>query len=156
MTIKQHVVRLSAGERTKLTAVVRTRKPVSPEKRRRAQILLKVDEGKHGPKWTDAEVAEAFDTHPGTVSAVRKRFATAGLDRALERKEQERPSTPRKLDGAAEARLIATVQGPPPEGKAKWSLRLLSDRIVVLGISSTPASYEAIRRALKKTNSSPT
>jgi hypothetical protein len=71
---------------------------------------------------------------------------------ALHRKKQKNPSRPRKLDGAAEARLIATVQGPPPEGRSRWTLRLLSDQIVELGICDEAVSHSAIGRVLKKTH----
>ncbi len=95
---------------------------------------------------------EAYDIHTRTVRSVRQRFVEEGLESALNRKKQQNPSRPRKLDGAAEARLIATVQGPPPEGRSRWTLRLLSDRVVELGICDEPVSHSAIGRALKKTH----
>jgi len=152
MANKRYMVELSAEERAKLKAVVAAKKGVSSEKRRRAQILLKVDEGAGGPGWADARAAEAFDAHPDTVSDVRRRLVEEGFERALERKAQMNPSVPRKLDGAAEARLIATLQGPPPEGRSRWSLRLVADRVVELGITEAPVSHETVRRTLKKTS----
>ena len=153
MSKKRYVVRLSAEERGVLAEVIKSKKLISVEKRTRALVLLKVDEGKHGPGWTDARAAEAFDVHEVTVRNLRERLVTAGFERALERKPQENPSVVGKLDGRAEARLIATIQGPTPEGRAKWSLRLLSDKVVELGITNEPVSHETIRRKLKKTRS---
>jgi len=157
MSKKRYIVRLSVEERDILAAVIKSAKGrLSIEKRTRAQVLLKVDEGKHGSGWTDARAAEAFDVHEVTVRNLRERLVAEGFERALERKPQENPSVVRKLDGRAEARLIATIQGPTPEGRAKWSLRLLSDRIVELGITDERVSYETIRRTLKKTRSNHT
>lgn len=154
MSKKRYVVRLSAEERGVLAEVIKSKKLISVEKRTRALVLLKVDEGKHGPGWTDARAADAFDVHEVTVRNLRERLVTEGFGRALERKPQANPSVVGKLDGRAEARLIATIQGPTPEGRAKWSLRLLSDKVVELGITNEPVSYETIRRKLKKTRSS--
>ncbi len=95
-------------------------------------------------------MAEAYDRSTTAVRSLRQRFVEEGLESALNRKKQQNPPRPRKLDEAAEARLIATVQGPPPEGRSRWTLRLLSDRIVELGISDEPVSHSAIGRALKK------
>lgn len=156
MSAKRYVVDLSADERARLQAVVNTKKAVSPQKRKRAQILLKIDQGPRGPAWTDQQAAEAFDAHETAVSDLRRRLVEEGFEQALERKKQAKPSVPRKLDGKAEARLIATLQGPPPKGRSTWSLRLLSDQVVELGISAEPVSHETIRQALKKTRSSRT
>ena len=156
MSEKRYVVQLTAEERAELRAVVDSEKRVAKQKRKRAWILLKVDQGGHGPGWTDARVAEAFEVRVNTVKVTRKRLIELGFARALNRKKQENPSCARKLDGAAEARLIATVQGPPPEGRSKWSLRLLSDKIVELGISEVPVSHTTIGQVLKKTYSSRT
>lgn len=156
MPKKRYFVRLTAEERTTLEGIVYSEKRVAKQRRKRAQILLKVDQGDHGPAWTDAKAAEAFDVVQNTVAVLRRRLVEEGFERALNRKKQKNPSRPRKLDGAAEARLIATVQGPPPEGRAKWSLRLLSDKIIELGISDVPVSHETIGQVLKKTRSSRT
>ena len=150
MSEKRYVVRLTVEERAELLAVVKSKKRVAAQKRARAQILWKVDQGEHGPGWTDARAAEAFDVNVNSVKCVRQRLVEEGFTRALNRKKQKKPSRARKLDGAAEARLIATVQGPPPEGRSTWSLRLLSDKIVELGISDVPVSPDTIGRTLKK------
>lgn len=151
MSKKRYVVRLTAAERSELDELIKRGKQVAARKRLHAQALLKADEGRHGPSWTDARISEAYDIHAGTVKSIRQRFVEEGLESALNRKKHRNPSRPRKLDGAAEARLIATVQGPPPEGRSRWTLRLLSDQIVELGICDEPVSHSAIGRALKKT-----
>ncbi len=151
MSAKRYVVELSAAEREQARAVVDSKQAGSRERRARAQILLKVDQGPLGPAWTDDKAAEAFDVHETMVSGLRRRLVEEGFEPALHRKPQENPSVPRKLDGAAEARLIATLQGPPPEGRSRWSLRLLSDKVVELGITNAPVSHETVRQALKKT-----
>ncbi len=92
MSAKRYVVQLSAGERAQLRAVVAAKKGVSPEKRKRAEVLLRVDEGKLGPSWTDERAAEAFDVHVTTVSGLRQRLVEEGFERALNRKPQRNPS----------------------------------------------------------------
>ena len=152
MSKKRYVVHLTVQERAELEGFIKRGKQVAARKRLHAQALLKTDEGDLGPSWTDARISEAYDIHTRTVRSVRQRFVEEGLESALNRKKQQNPSRPRKLDGAAEARLIATVQGPPPEGRSRWTLRLLSDRVVELGICDEPVSHSAIGRALKKTH----
>ena len=152
MSKKRYLVGLTAEERAELEGLIKRGKQVAARKRLHAQALLKADEGKLGPAWTDTRIAEAYDIAPSTVRSVRQRFVEQGLESALNRKKQKNSPRPRKLDGAAEARLIATVQGPPPEGRSRWTLRLLSDRIVELGICDEPVSHSAIGRALKKTS----
>jgi len=151
MSEKRYRVHLMAEERSDLDGLIKRGKQVAARKRLHAQALLKTDEGEWGPCWTDGQISEAYDLATSTVRSVRQRWVEEGLESALNRKKQQKPSRPRKLDGAAEARLIATVQGPPPEGRSRWTLRLLSDRIVELGISDEPVSHSAIGRALKKT-----
>ena len=151
MSKKRYVVSLSPGERSELNGLIKRGRQVAARKRLHAQALLKADEGKRRPTWTDARIAEAYDISTSTVRSIRQRFVEEGLESALNRKKHKNPPRPRKLDGAAEARLIATVQGPPPEGRSRWTLRLLSDRIVELGICDEPVSHSAIGRVLKKT-----
>jgi len=115
-----------------------------------ARILLKADTSvPAAPAWTDAAIATALDCSLSTIHRVRELFVDVGLDAALRR----RPAPPRlaKLDGEAEAHLIALVCARPPEGRARWSLRLLADRYVALGVGEA-VSYETIRLVLKKTN----
>ena len=144
---KRYVVRLSADERARLEAVV-SKGSAKARKILHAQILQKVDED--GLRWTDEKVAEAFGVHTSTVRAVRERFVLEGLESALIRKKPIRPPTEPKLDGAKEARLIAVACGQPPDGRTRWTLHLLANRLVELKIVDD-ISYETVRRALKKT-----
>lgn len=143
---KQYVVNLTVEERETLTQMVR-RSRVSGLKRQRASILLRADDGD-----TDQEIAEALEVGVATVERVRKRCVERGLVASLERKVQDAPSRPRKLDGAAEAKLVQVACSSPPEGHARWTLALLADRLVELQVFET-VSVSTIQRGLKKTNS---
>jgi transposase len=154
MAGKRYIVRLSEEERSRLTKVIRAEKGVPPKKRLRAQVLLKVDEGEHGPGWTDEQVARALDVHVNTVHAVRRQLVTEGFEEALSRKRQQRPSRVPIFDEAKERTLIATAQGEPPRGRARWTLHLLADRMVQLEIVER-VSHETVRKVLKKTRSIP-
>ena len=147
MPKKRYVVRLTESEREELAGLLK-KKILSAHKRRHAQILLKADEGKQGPAWTDAEVAKVLEIHPNTVKNVRQRFVEEGLEAAVERKKL--PPRGCKLDGAQEARLVALACSVPPEGRSRWSLRLLADRMVALDIIDD-ISHETVRQTLKKT-----
>ena len=115
-----------------------------------ARILLKADQGPEGPGWVDDAVAEAVETSQPTVSRVRKQYFEEGLEAALNRRPPNREYH-RKLDGEQEARLVALACSEPPEGQARWSLRLLADRMVEREIVEE-ISYQTVRRTLKKTN----
>jgi hypothetical protein len=118
----------------------------------RARILLKVDEGPEGPAWTDRRTAEALEVAEGTVAALRERFCDRGLKGTVERKSPDREYD-QKLDGEKEAELIRIACSEAPEGRSQWSLRLLADRLVELGVVES-ISHEAVRKTLKKTDSS--
>jgi len=118
----------------------------------RARILLKADQAPGGPAWPDERIAEALDVGLATVARVRQRFVEEGLEAALSRKPH-RAHRPRKLDGRAEARLVALACSAPPAGRTEWTLRLLADRLVELEVVES-VSDETVRRVLKKTNSS--
>jgi transposase len=148
----KYVVRLSSEERELLEALVKTGKGAA-DKRLRAQILLKADVGDGGPGWADARIAEAFEVGPSTVHRLRQRLVEGGLDAALARKSS-RQARPLKLDGAMEARLIAIACAKAPEGHARWTMQLLADRLVELKVVDRICD-ETVRRALKKTSSSP-
>ena|SRR5471032_285503 len=143
---KKYIVRLSEGERSELTEIVRKLKGTS-EKVRRAHILLKADAD--GPNWIDAKIAEALSCRTRTVENIRMRFVTEGLASVLNRKIRETPPTPKILDGKQEAEVIALRLGKPPAGFAHWTLRLLADQVVELGIADA-ISHETVRRTLKK------
>ena len=145
---KKYVVRLTSEEREQLKALV-TKGRASARKIGRAQVLLKVDAD--GPRWTDEQTAEAFSMRANTVAEIRRRFVEEGLDCALDRKTPIEPPRRRKLDGAGEARLIAMACGEPPEGRARWTLRLLAGQLVELAIVDG-ISHETVRQTLKKTS----
>lgn len=152
---KRFVVRLSEAERSTLSEVVVTKKPISARKRMRAQVLLKIDQGEHGPAWTDEKAAEAFDVDPSTVRAVRRQLVERGFEAVLEREKQSSPSRKRVLDAKGDEQLLAIAQSSPPAGRARWTLQLLAGEVVRLNIA--PAiSYETIRTRLKKTRSNRT
>jgi transposase len=146
---KKYVVELTSEERKQLTALVKKGKTAA-YKIRHAQMLLKVDQGKKGPGWSDSTVAEAFTAHITTVERLRKRFVEEGLEAALER--HNRTNYTRKLDGDVEAHLIAIACSEPPEGRNEWSLRLLADKLVELKVVDS-VSHMTVSRTLKKTNS---
>jgi transposase len=146
---KKYIVELTSEERKQLTALVKKGKTAA-YKIRHAQMLLKVDQGKKGPGWSDSTVAEAFTAHITTVERLRKRFVEEGLEAALER--HNRTNYTRKLDGDVEAHLIAIACSEPPEGRNEWSLRLLADKLVELKVVDS-VSHMTVSRTLKKTNS---
>jgi transposase len=150
--MKKYKVTLTTEERNSLQALIAAGKGAA-KKLILARSLLKADAAPGGPAWTDARIAEALDIHVTTVERLRQRFVEQGLDAALGRKKQDRPSRQRTLDGKAEARLIALACSEPPRGRVRWTLRLLADQLVELQIVDT-VSTETIRRTLKKTNSS--
>ena len=146
---KRYRVTLTPAERERLVEM-RRRGRVDARVLVHAGILLKADEGGSRAGWTDARTAEALDCGTATVERVRKRFVEEGFDAAL----RPRPTTRtyvRKLDGKGEARLITLACSDPPEGRARWSLRLLADRLVALGVVEN-ISHEAVRRTMKKTS----
>ena len=144
---KKYVVRLTDEERNACQAIVKKLKG-SSEKVRRAQILLKADAD--GPGWPDEKIAEAFDCRRQTIERLRERLVTDGFEQALERKKRAEPPTDCKLDGEAEAKLIAMRLGKPPAGYGHWTLRLLAEEMVALEVVDS-ISYETVRRTLKKT-----
>jgi transposase len=118
----------------------------------RARVLLKADHGEGGPGWSDAAIAGALDVHPSTVQRVRRQFVVEGLAATLARKRPDRVYE-RALDGRQEAHLVALACSQPPDGHARWSLRLLAGELVRLEVVET-VSHEAVRQTLKKTTSS--
>ncbi len=149
--MKKYIVTLSEEERTFLEGVIAKGK-ASAHKQSHARILLKVDQSARGPKWTDERIGEALEIGHGTVERTRRRFVEEGLEAAVKRKTQQ--NRHRKIDGEVEAHLIAQACSKPPEGRARWTLHLLADRLVELKVIDS-ISHEAVRQSLKKTNSSP-
>lgn len=143
---KKYIVRLTAEERETLTQVIKKLKG-SSQKVRRAQILLKADAD--GPNWTDKKIADAFSCRTKTVENIRQQLVTEGFEVALNRKQRDTPPRPKKLDGEQEAQVIALRLGRPPQGFANWSLRLLANQVVELGLVDS-ISHETVRTTLKK------
>jgi transposase len=145
---KRYIVNLTRDEREVLTRLVKSQR-VSGFKRQRAQILLKADDD-----LTDQEIADELEVGLVTVERVRKRCIERGVEACLERKPQENPSRPRKLDGAAEAQLVRLACSSPPAGRSRWTLSLLADGLIELKVFDT-VSKSTVQRGLKKMNSSP-
>jgi hypothetical protein len=152
MPQKKYLVTLTPEEREQLTGLLSAGKR-SALTLLRARILLKADQAPGGSAWHDDRIAEALDCGLRTIERVRQRFVEHGLEAALGRKPQERPSRLPKLDGRAEAHLIALACSPPPEGRAEWTMQLLADKLVELRIVDSICD-ETVRRTLKKTKSS--
>jgi hypothetical protein len=117
------------------------------------RVLLKADEGPAGPAWTDEAICAAVEVSQSTVSRIRRAFHQRGLEAALHRRVPSRTRS-RRLDGVGEAHLVALACSAPPAGEARWTLRLLADRMVALELAPS-LSYETVRQVLKKTSSSP-
>jgi transposase len=150
--MKRYKVTLTDEERQELQVLIASGKAAA-RKLTHARILLKADAAPGGPGWTDQRIVEALEVGVATVERVRQRFVEEGLEAALSRKPQQRPRRQPKLDGRAEARLIALACSAPPQGRKQWTLRLLADRLVELEIVDA-LSDETVRRALKNTSSS--
>jgi len=150
--MKKYKVTLTAEERNSLQDLIAAGKAPA-QKLAHARILLKADAAPGGPAWADARIAEAVEVDVTTIERVRQRFVEQGLEAALVRKKQDRPSRQRKLDGHGEARLVALACSDPPLGRARWTLRLLADKLVELEVVDT-ISTETVRQVLKKTSSS--
>ena len=145
---KKYIVRLTESERGDLERPIAKGKAAA-YKIRHAHILLKADA--EGPAWVDRQIAEAFCCHGRTIEGIRRRFAEQGIDAALNRKKRALPPRAKILDGDKEARLIALSCSEPPEGRGRWTLQLLADRLVVLDVVDD-ISYETVRQTLKKAN----
>jgi hypothetical protein len=151
---KQYPVILTTPERDQLKRMLAAGTE-SARKLTHARILLKADQGPDGPGWVDHAIAEAVEVSQPTISRVRKQYVEHGLEAALNRRPPSREYV-RKLDGVQEAKLLAVACGKPPTGQARWSLRLLADKLVELEIVEDAISYQTVRRILKKTRSSRT
>jgi transposase len=122
----------------------------SARKLTHARVLLKADQSPEGPGWADERIADAVEVSQPTISRIRKQYVEEGLEAALNRRAPNREYH-RKLDGEQEARLVALACSEPPEGQARWSLRLLADRLVELEVVED-ISYQTVGRILKKTS----
>lgn len=141
MPAKKYIVKLEADERRQLLEMTR-KGEIGARKMKRAQILLKADEG-----WKDEDIILALNTSRSTVERTRKRLVEGGLDKALN--EDPRPGQRVKLAGNAEAHLVALTCSDAPGGRDHWPLRLLADKLVELGVVES-VSHETVRRTMKK------
>jgi transposase len=148
--MKRYKVTLQAEERQHLHDLIAAGKAAA-RKLAHARILLKADAADGGPAWPGRQIADALEVSTDTVERVRRRFVELGLDAALDRKQRERPPREIKLDGRAEARLIALACSTPPGGRAVWTMQLLADKLVELEVVDS-ISDETVRLALKKTS----
>ena len=149
IAVKKYVVRLAVAERDRLNELIRKGKR-SAQLLTKARILLKADVSDAGEGWSDSAIAEALDTSIATVERTRRQLVGEGFEAVLTRKYNPKSARPRIFDGAAEAKLIALTLSPAPDGFARWSLRLLEEKVVELHIVAR-ASDNTIGRTLKKT-----
>ena len=153
ISVKKYVVRLSDEERERLEGMIRKGK--SPAQRLlKARILLKAAVSEAGAGWSDSRIIKALDTSVSMVYRVRKQLVEEGFEAVLSRKRRATPAVARIFDGEKEAKLIALACSKPPKGRARWTLRLLEQKVVELRIVDR-ASDSTIGRTLKKTFSSP-
>ncbi len=151
IAVKRYVVRLTGAERDRLDAMIGAGKHPA-RLLTRARILLKADVSEAGQGWSDSAISAALDTSINNIARTRQRLVEEGLDGALNRKYNPNSARPRIFDGATEAKLIALTCSPAPAGFARWSLRLLEEKVVELNIVER-ASDNTIGRTLKKTSS---
>jgi hypothetical protein len=148
--MKKYIVKLSKDERDRLKKTITSGRG-SARMFARARILLKADQGVHGSSWGDEKISGALDVTVQTIERIRKQLVEEGLDAVLSRHPYSQKVSRKKIDGDIEAHLIALSCSEPPEGFARWTLRLLADKVVELGYVAS-ISHEAIRQTLKKTN----
>lgn len=147
--MKKYIVELTTEERSQLNQCIHAQR-MAAHKRRHARMLLKLDQGPQGPGWSDAKVAEAFDTTAQAARRLRLRLAERGFEGVLEHGNRGSCKV-RRLDGAAEAHLIALACGDPPAGRNRWTVRLLADQMVALGYVDS-CGKSTVHDTLKKTN----
>ncbi len=147
--MKKYIVRLSAEERDQLKKLVSSGRG-SARTFTRAHILLKADQSSKGPAWSDEKISEAFGVTVLTVQRIRKQLVEEGFEAVLSRRDYHLKIPSRKMDGDLEAHLVALVCSQAPEGRSRWTLRLLADSFVELGFVDR-ISRETVRRTLKKT-----
>jgi hypothetical protein len=148
IAIKKYIVKLSAEERERLETLIRAGKHPARQLTR-ARILLKADAGEGGEGWSDSQIASAMDVALATVARVRQQLVEEGVESVLTPKRSPASARQRIFDGASEAQLIALACSPPPGGRARWTLRLLEDKVVELNIVDH-VSDNTIGRTLKK------
>jgi len=152
MAVK-YVLKLSEEERATLSATakgVRGKQAIAAWKVVRAKALLKCDQGEFGPAWTDQRIADALDVTERSIQNWRKKAVLEGPEAALVRKPRVTPPVSPKVDGRVEAHITKLACSTPPDGRNRWTLRLLADKVVELVIVDS-LSHETVRQTLKKT-----
>lgn len=144
----QYRVNLTVEEREGLLYIV-SKGTISAKAIMHANVLLAADETRKGGKMIDEDIAELYHINRQTAQTIRRTYSEKGLDAAIKRKKRDAPPVEPKITGEVEARIIALCCSTPPEGRSKWSLRLLADKSVELEIIDS-ISHEAISRLLKK------
>ena len=147
--MKKYIVELTTEERSQLREIINAER-MAAHKRHHARMLLKLDQGSDGPGWSDAQVAAAFDCTARSSERLRRRLVERGLEAALEHGNRGSYRA-RALDGVAEAHLIALACGDAPEGRNRWIVRLLEEKMVALNLVES-CSKSSIHRTLKKMN----
>ncbi len=148
--MKKYIIKLSREEQDTLKKIITSGR--GPARMfTRARILIKADQGDHGPSWSDEQISDALDVTVQTIERVRKQFVEQGFDAVLSRRQYTQKVSRKKIDSNVETHLIALSCSEPPTGYVRWTLRLLADKIVELGYVEN-ISHEAIRQTLKKTN----
>jgi hypothetical protein len=150
--MQKYHVELTKEERKKIKMVVRSKR-VTMEAKKHAQILQDIDESDGNKAISTSKVAGKRGVCPNTVNRVRRTYAESGIESAIFRKKRETPPTEPKITGEVEAHIVATACSRPPEGKARWTLSLIANKIVLDGVIES-ISDEAVRLVLKKQNSS--
>lgn len=150
--MKKASIKLTPAQRESLEKILSKGKALAWTLKH-AQVLLKVDRGPLGPGWSTAQIVEAYGVSRSTVERICRLFREQGLDAALFRRPQPPRPQKRKLDGEAEAHLVALLCGEKPEQAERWSLRLVREKLIELEIVES-VSYETVRHVLKKMNSS--
>ena len=145
--MKKYIVKLTEEERNELEQIISTGKD-SARKILHARILLKADESEEGPRWKDEQISEALEVSFSTIFRVRQRFIEGGTDAAISRHPGSGIRDP-KIDGECEAHLVALTCSTVPDGQARWTLRMLADKMVELEYIDS-ISYETVRQTLKK------
>ena len=147
--MKKYIVELTSKERSQLREIINAER-MATHKRHHARMLLKLDQGPDGPGWSDARVAAAFDCTARSSERLRRRLVERGLEAALEHGNRGSYRA-RALDGVAEAHLIALACGDAPEGRNRWTVRLLEEKMVAMNLVES-CSKSSIHRTLKKMN----
>jgi transposase len=147
--MKQYIVELTSKERAELQQII-SKGNTTGYRIKYAHILLKADQSQAGPGWPDSKIAEAFNCNMSTIFRLRKRLVEKGFESALQNGNKGKRKH-RKLDGKAEARLIALACSEPPKGRQRWTVRLLADELVCLGIVDS-CGKSTVHETLKKMN----